>query len=76
MKNLWNRFVRWLKNEEPPCEHIWRPAIAVLHNWGDERKPIRRCAICKDWEPLTEEQFFAQFGETFYAALAREKATK
>jgi hypothetical protein len=66
MKSFLKRLKNFFSPQTQICKHIWRPCLAVLHTWSDERKPSRICALCKDWEPLTEEQFFAQFGETFY----------
>lgn len=57
---------RWL-GMKPPCQHDWRPCVARLLAWGEYR-PSRICGLCKDWEPLTEEQFYSQFGESFYIA--------
>lgn len=53
-----------------PCDHLWRPCVARLLAWR-EAKPARICGLCNTWEPLTEEQFFAQFGENFFSASQR-----
>jgi hypothetical protein len=57
--------VRQFFGYEPPCAHRWRPIVAQLVGWN-ESKPARQCAICKEWQPLSDEQFYAQFGESFY----------
>lgn len=57
---------RVLLNKPEPCQHDWRPIVAQLHGWN-ERKPARQCLWCKEWQPLTDEQFYAQFGEHFYS---------
>lgn len=71
LKKVW-LVVYFFFGAEVPCAHTWRPCIAVLHTWGNERRPARVCDRCKDWEPLTPEQFFAEFGENFYALAAKE----
>lgn len=64
---------RWLTTlyrklfEPKPCEHDWRPCVAQLLAWQEQR-PARICAKCHTWEPLTEAAFYSQFGERFYAA--------
>jgi hypothetical protein len=60
-------FVIYWYYGKPPCPHKWRPCVVNSYTYG-EQKPARICDICKDWQPLTPEQFYAQFGESFYAA--------
>ena len=74
MRALWSKFRRWLLREKPVCEHEWRPCIVSLHTWGGEKRPARQCLWCKQWQPLTEAQFYAEFGEGFFAMVAREVA--
>ena len=65
-------WLKWVFAGAPACEHEWRPCIVDSFTYG-EKKPARICADCKAWEPLTPEQFYAQFGENFYTA-ARKAA--
>lgn len=70
---LW-KFVKWWGRVwTAPCVHDWRPCVTQLVAWH-ESKPARICALCKDWEPLTEGEFYAQFGENFYEAAQKAKA--
>jgi hypothetical protein len=57
--------------EKPKCHHDWSPCIVTLHAW-QEKKPARICNFCRKWEPLTEIEFYAQFGESFLVAAKRE----
>lgn len=70
MGRLIRRFLDWFTGAKPPCEHDWRPCVAQLVAWN-ESKPARQCLWCKEWQPLTSEQFYAQFGEHFYVAAKR-----
>lgn len=63
--NLWERVKIWF-GVKPPCRHFWRPCVVLLHTWGDEKRPAAVCTRCNDWRPLTPEQFFAEFGESFW----------
>lgn len=70
MKNWLQRLWEKLFGNEPPCDHDWRPCVAVLHTWPQKR-PARICSKCGAMNPLTEQQFFAEFGESFYSAMKR-----
>lgn len=39
-----------------PCKHHWRPALGM-------NKPVRYCDLCDLHEPITEAEFYAQFGK-------------
>lgn len=45
-------------------QHLWRPCVTFLPTYQGAR-PSRKCD-CGVFEPLTEQQFYAQFGEQFY----------
>jgi hypothetical protein len=52
------------------CEHTWHPCAVRLVGWN-EYKPARMCSHCKEWEPLAEQDFYSQFGESFLQAKFR-----
>jgi len=55
----------------PKCQHEWHPCITHNLTYNEDR-PARQCGLCKEWQPLTAEQFYAQFGESFYVALKKQ----
>ena len=46
----------WDEIQKPICKHKWRPAL--LNN-----TPVRHCTQCNTTEPLTDAEFYAQFGK-------------
>jgi len=61
---------RW--TGRPRCKHRWRP---VLVRFYPVTKPARQCQHCRTWEPLSDAEFYAQFGETFFL-MTREGRTR
>ncbi len=54
-----------IRYEQRTCPHIWR---AIRLN----NAPARLCKICDLAQPLSREDFYAQFGERYAAMLYAE----
>jgi hypothetical protein len=54
---MFERLIRtWKILTSPTCQHHWRPALGM-------DKPVRYCDLCERHDPLTEAEFYAQFGK-------------
>ena len=70
--NLLQRVNEFFSPSEPMCLHEWHPCIARNITYNED-KPSRQCIWCKQWQPLTAEQFYAQFGESFYVMVKKQQ---
>lgn len=71
IRNEWEFIKHTFRSQRLICEHKWRPCVVELHDWNRAR-PARICCKCHNWELLSDEEFFAQFGESFLS-LAKMK---
>ncbi len=60
-----DRLVKWWK--QLWCEHHWRPALQTrmpskIDGYGRQDYGLRVCDYCKKIDPLTDAEFYAQFG--------------